>query len=233
MRSETKITDLHAHILPCADHGSDSLDMSLRQMALINNAGVNTVVATPHFYPNLHTVDEFVSAVSSAADELISASPMPRPELCIGAEVLYTDGIDSMDGLSKLCIRGTDILLLELPLADLDKSVIYSVKRLTGEYRVVLAHIDRYMTLFPDIIDTLLSLGAVAQINSSALFCRTVKRRLMPYISDGRVVAIGSDLHTVDKRSYTKFSKARSKLGDEFDRIMERTDRLLCDAIRY
>ncbi len=233
MRNETKITDFHAHILPCADHGSDSLDMSLGQMALINNAGVSTVVATPHFYPNLHRVDEFEQLISSAAEELTSALPSPRPDICIGAEVLYTDEIDDMDGLGRLCIRGTDILLLELPLADLDKSVIYSVKRLTGEYRVVLAHIDRYMTLFPDIIDTLLSLGAVAQINSSALFCRTVKRRLMPYISDGRVVAIGSDIHTVDKKSYAKFSKARGKLGDEFDRIMGRTDSLLCDAVRY
>ncbi|MEE3459824.1 MAG: CpsB/CapC family capsule biosynthesis tyrosine phosphatase, partial [Candidatus Faecousia sp.] len=40
--------DFHAHILPGADHGSDGLETSLRQLALAEEAGVDTIVATPH-----------------------------------------------------------------------------------------------------------------------------------------------------------------------------------------
>lgn len=229
MREKQKIIDFHAHILPCADHGSDGLQTSLEQLALINNAGVSAVVATPHFYPNFHTVEQFSSTVSAAAEELAGASS-ERPLIGLGAEVLYCEGIEDMDGLSRLCIRGTRLLMLELPLADWDKSIIYSVKRLTDSYTVVLAHIDRYMDVCPDVIDALMSLGALAQINASALFYTPMRKKLTPYITNGQIFALGSDLHMADKKSYAQFEKAKKKLGAEFDSIMARSERLLDGA---
>ncbi len=233
MRVRTKITDFHAHILPCADHGSDSLKVSLSQLALINNAGVSTVVATPHFYPELHTVKQFTDTVSAAAEELIASSPEARPQICLGAEVLYFDGIEDMEELHLLCIRGTNVLMLELPLADWSRGIVYSVKRLTQRYTVVLAHIDRYINLCPDIIDALLSVGALAQINASALSCGAVKRKLMPYIKNGQVYALGSDLHGIDTKAYKKFSKAEKRLGSDFEDIMVRSELLLDKALKY
>lgn len=229
MREKLKIIDFHAHILPCADHGSDGLKTSAEQIALINNAGVSAVVATPHFYPHYHTVEHFLSTVSTAAEEL-AASVADRPLIGLGAEVLYCEGIENMDGLSRLCVRGTDLLMLELPLSDLDKNIIYSVKHLTKKYTVVLAHIDRYMESCPDMIDALLSLGALAQINASSLFYTTVKKKLAPHIESGQIFAIGSDLHMADKKTYAYFAKAKKKLGTEYDAIMARSERLLDGA---
>ncbi len=229
MREKQKIIDFHAHILPCADHGSDGLQTSMEQIALINNAGVSAVVATPHFYPHFHTVEQFSSTVSAAAEEL-AASVTDRPLIGLGAEVLYCEGIENMDGLSRLCIRGTDLLILELPLADWDKNIIYSVKRLTDSCTVVLAHIDRYMETCPDIIDALMSLGALAQINASSLFYAPVRKKLAPYIANGQIFALGSDLHMADRKAYAQFEKAKKKLGAEFDNIMSRSQNLLDGA---
>lgn len=229
MSEKPRIIDFHAHILPCADHGSGGIQTSLEQLALINNAGVDTVVATPHFYPHIHTVKQFTDTVSSAAEELC-VSAGKRPALCLGAEVLYYDGIEEMEGLRELCIRGTDILMLELPLADWDKNIVYSVKRLTEDHTVLLAHIDRYVETCPEIIDALISVGALAQINTSSLFYGSIRKRLSSYISDGLVYAIGSDLHEVNKKTYAQFSKAEKKLGEEYLRIMERSEKLLNHA---
>ena len=54
------IVDFHSHILPQVDHGSISIDMSLTQLSYAKDAGVTRIVATPHFYPNVHYVDTFI-----------------------------------------------------------------------------------------------------------------------------------------------------------------------------
>ena len=50
------IVDFHAHVLPCADHGSSSVSTSLSQLSYAKGAGVKRIIATPHFYPHKHTL---------------------------------------------------------------------------------------------------------------------------------------------------------------------------------
>ena len=45
MRYGIRITDFHSHVLPGADHGSDSVETSERQLELLNGAGIDRVVA--------------------------------------------------------------------------------------------------------------------------------------------------------------------------------------------
>ena len=56
MKEDSSMIDLsldyHAHILPGCDHGSSSVDMSLKQMDMAKEAGIQTICATPHFYPH-------------------------------------------------------------------------------------------------------------------------------------------------------------------------------------
>ena len=55
--------DFHAHLLPAADHGSDGLQTSRRQLQLAREAGIDRVIATPHFYPRHEELDPFSRAV--------------------------------------------------------------------------------------------------------------------------------------------------------------------------
>ena len=45
------LVDYHAHILPGCDHGSDGTETSKRQLEAAKAAGIETVCATSHFYP--------------------------------------------------------------------------------------------------------------------------------------------------------------------------------------
>ena len=63
MKLNKDLVDFHAHILPEADHGSSSLEMSLWQLASAKRYGVTRIIATPHFYPHVHTVESLLKDV--------------------------------------------------------------------------------------------------------------------------------------------------------------------------
>lgn len=235
MSRDLKIIDFHSHILPCVDHGSDGIKTSTGQVTLMNNAGVDTVVLTPHFYPHLDRVSAFISEVTAAAEELASGCK-ERPRFCIGAEVLYCDGIEEMENIEKLCIKGTNILMIELPVTDeWSRSMLYAIKRLSANYTIVLAHIDRYVGIHDRALRSLLSeKNIVAQINASSLSHSKTRKELKKYIDSGYVYAIGSDLHGKDKKKYRRFVKARKMLGENsYSNIMTRAADLLSEAELY
>ena len=221
------IIDFHAHVLPGVDHGSDSLDNSLLQLDLAAKSGVKRVVATPHFYPDRHSVEDFLDFRHRAFSSLCSAVSEAHPALSLGAEVLICDGIERLSGLSELCVKGTNVILLELPFTVFNPSYADSVFRLTKDgFCVVLAHVDRYPS---ENIELLCEAGAKMQVNAGALCGLFVPGHIKKWLSGGRVIALGSDIHMEDKGAYKRFEKAKSRilrLGHEkvfvdFSRFLE------------
>ncbi len=233
MEHSAPLIDFHTHILPGADHGSSGTHETMNQMQMIQTYGVDTVVATPHFYPHLHSIEQFVPMAEDAVDKIRKAGLPFASRLCLGAEVLYCDHIDEMPDLDRLCIRGTNVLLLELPMDQISSEVFSTAEGLLKKYTVVLAHIDRYILDQSDAIRRLCDMGALAQINAYSLFSRKKRRKLEPYLESESVVALGSDLHGEDKKSYLKFVNADQKIGSLRDTIMMRTRELLASAENF
>lgn len=207
---ERNLLDFHAHILPTADHGSSSLEQSLRQLDIARKHGVSRIVATPHFYPDRHSLEQFLTRRSASWSMLSTAREVGAPLVALGAEILICDGIERLDGLEKLCIEGTNILLLELPFSLFKLGYRDSVYRLIKSgFNVVLAHIDRYD---PADIELFLECGAKAQLNAFALSGLTVPSYIKDWARSGAVIALGSDIHSDDKRAYRAFKKAKSRL---------------------
>lgn len=227
--STPAVIDFHAHILPGADHGSKGIDETLIQLDMIKNAGVDTVVATPHFYPNKDRIEDFIKRINASA-KVITESEISRPSICVGSEVLYCLNLERMEGLEKLCIRGTNVLMLELPMDHWDIDIFETVESLLRKYTVILVHIDRYIRYEEENIHELLGMGALAQINASSLFRFSKKRKIARALDTGSVVAIGSDLHKTDRETYEQFALAQKKLGGAYDEIMSRSAELLRNA---
>lgn len=224
------LIDFHTHILPGVDHGSLGISDTEHQLEIIASAGVDTVVATSHFYPNAISVGTFLEQVDAAVERILTKKRNPLPRIALGAEVLYCEGLEQMDGLDRLCIRGTNVLLLELPMSEWNASLFQSVDRLCKHYTVVLAHIDRYVSRQKPELEELLSIGAYAQINASSLSSFLLRRRLASFFESDRVVALGSDLHGTAPKSYRPFKEAKSHLGSTHQDIMQRTQLLLTNA---
>ncbi len=219
--------DFHAHILPGADHGSDSVSVSLAQLTLMREAGTTAVVATPHFEPQNDTVESFLQRRRSAAAALLPHLDGTMPRVYLGAEVLICAGLDQMPGLEKLCIAGTNVLLLERPFypltEDIDRAIYAIAKK---GYTAILAHIDRYPVKETDAV---MYHGVYGQLNSKNLTSPLRRLAYRHFFRDGRIVALGSDIHKVPPQ-YNQFPKMPSVLKSTFDSVMEKSRALLTDA---
>ena len=224
--------DIHSHILPYVDDGATDMDNATQLLKMAKENGISTILATPHFYPHEHSVEQFTNDVSLAIERMQTAGIEQSPRIALGAEVLLCRNIHHMEGFEKLCIRGTRTLLLELPMFPLTDEHFATVEQIIGEgYTVLLAHIDRYLGELEDQIDTLLSMGALAQVNAYSLFSGSVKKRILRYLEDSdSICAIGSDLHGVDEKIYKKFVKAQKVLKDHYPTVMARSADLLSGA---
>ncbi len=218
--------DFHAHLLPAADHGSDGIATSRHQLRLASNAGIDRVVATPHFYPREEPIESFLPRRAACVEMLRQEAEFSR--VLLGAEVHLCRNLHHIEQLDELCVAGTRVLLLELPadfsLRDYERTLdaLLYERKLT----VVLAHIDRYDT---QLIDFLLDWGFYGQLNASS-FCRFfARKRSLEWAKSERVVALGSDIHGV-RTGYTEFLHAKKLLGAAYDALMRRTQALLSAA---
>lgn len=218
------LIDFHSHILPGADHGSDGITTSLRQLELAKEAGVDTVVATPHFYPHRMTLESFLARRSSCYDKLMSEYRGPV-DVKVGSEVLVCRGMNRMSGLEQLCVSGTNVLLLEMPSSNWSESLIETVIELDEDprFHVVMAHIDRYDMAK---VRPLINYGIHCQINAESLTKVFSRKKYLGLVDEGAVVAIGSDIHGTDI-GYKQFDAAKRYLGDRLSVVMERTRRLI------
>lgn len=229
-KCQIDLIDFHTHILPGADHGSASIDVSLSQLDLASKSGVSRIFATSHFYPHLHTVSAYIEKRNRAYNSLISSCELPV-KIKLGAEVLLCDNLHKLDSISELCIHGTNCLLLELPFKEFTSSMVHAVKRLVNMgYEVILAHADRYPK---DNIERLIDFGAEIQLNADSLAGIFKKKHLYSWIDRGLVVGIGSDIHGSDPRAYKNFVTAKNKIGEKLFDIARESDKIWDKALSF
>lgn len=218
------IIDAHAHILPGADHGCRNSETAAAQLDMACRAGVDVVVASPHFYPGRETLDAFLSRRVSCLERL-NALGKTAPSVMYGGEIFICRGLDHMDGLEQLCISGTRVMLTEMPTGKWDSELMQTLRRIRDERGIVplIAHIDRYL---PENSELLLSEGFACQVNCSALRGLISRRRYVRLIKDGAVSALGSDIHGAQD-GYADFRSAMKILGPAFGEVMEKTRVLL------
>ncbi len=210
------------------DHGSANTEMALAQLRLMAKNGTTDVVATPHFYPQKEKVERFLEKRERALAKLSPLLEEGMPRVFIGAEVLLCAGMENMKDLHKLCIEGTNLLLLERPFLPLTNELADTVYRIDKlGYTVLLAHIDRYD---PRETCSLLFPNVKAQVNTKTLTGFFSRKKIMPFFRDHMVSALGSDLHGTPA-DYNGFPKAKKILKSHYDAVMQESCALLNGAI--
>lgn len=215
--------DFHCHILPFVDDGSDSVKESLELIKMQKSQGITTIVATPHFYANEQSVDNFVIRRDASIKMLQERLPKNAPKILLGAEVNYYEGISKLDELEKLCIEGTNLLLLEMPFKEWTDYSINEVLRLQSSKRVriVLAHIEKYIKHQKnrEVIEEFLTNDILTQSNANFFNRFLTKYKAIKMLKDGTIKVIGTDCHNLDRRPPT-MDKATNfiskKLGNGF-----------------
>ena len=214
--------DWHSHILPAMDDGSRDTAESISLLNMQVSQGISTVIATPHFYANDETVASFLERRKQALELLKSELPKGAPEIRLGAEVKYYQGISRMADLKDLRIEGSKLLLLEMPMSHWTEYMVRELIELSGKssIKIVLAHVERYFHLQKQAVwDRLFENGILAQVNASFFHSFATKRKAIALLQEGSIQLIGSDCHGVTSRPPQidkAFEVIRKKLGDEY-----------------
>ena len=195
--------DLHSHFLPGIDDGSKSSAESVQMLKTAYAQGVDVMVATPHFYPDRENPHTFLRQRQRVM-ERIPYEPGAMPEIILGAEVAYFDGLSRSEELQRLCIGDSSLLLVEMPFTLWTDRVLEDVCALRRNLGLipVLAHIERYFSFLPDssVLERLRDEGIYLQSNSEFFLATFRRRRAMKMLRSGQIHFLGSDCHGMDRR---------------------------------
>lgn len=201
------LIDIHSHILPGADDGSDSFEMSMRMLKCAVDDGISGIILTPHNKPG-HRHLHF-SKMTSNVEKLqkLMAEGNIKIELYIGSELYYRSGLlEEIENDMSATLAGSRYVLLEFaPLEDYDyiRNGCYSV--LMGGYYPVLAHVERYQNVCSQKygIDELIEMGCYIQVNAGSVMGKAgpkAKRFVRNILKRRQVHFIATDAHDLKGR---------------------------------
>jgi protein-tyrosine phosphatase len=197
--------DLHFHLLPGVDDGPADLPASLELARAALAAGTGTVVATPHFRPDLGLTD--AREVAARVEELrasLACGGIPL-EVVRGAEL----GHDMAFGLDReeleLLAQGPPRarwLLVETPFHGIGEDFHAATADLRARgFGVVVAHPERSADAALDGADGLrreVAAGSLAQVNAMSLIGghgEAAREAAWRLLADGLVALVASDAH--------------------------------------
>ncbi len=210
--------DFHSHCLPAMDDGATDVAQSAAMLTESLRQGVDTVVATPHFYRSEDkTVEAFLERRADSVALLKDQVPQGL-RMVLGAEVLLQKGVSKLD-LRPLCIEGTNRILIELPFSPPDPWVIEEMENIALGQRldVILAHIDRYLPWYSaDELSAIIDYPElIVQINGESIVDKSAYHALRHCLPPVDSLVFGSDMHDMNYRSpnlqaaYTVLRKKR------------------------
>ena len=197
------MVDFHSHILQCMDDGSRSLEISFAMLKTEAQQGVDRMIATPHFYGDRDSMEDFLERRQRSYQSMMAAKP--GVQVMLGSEVFYFNGIGKADAIRRLCIEGTDVILLELPFGQWNREIYENVKNLieVQKLTVVLAHVERFYKFQknPSIWEQMMELPLYWQMNTGSFLDWKRRKTALRLLRERKSVLLGSDCHNMELRS--------------------------------
>lgn len=193
--------DLHTHILFDIDDGPETIEASIALLQKAVTDGIDSIIATPHFYASMHSLDDRVELASKRFEALkneIVKRNIPIRDFLLGYEVRYFKGISSTEEINKLCINGSKYLLLELGQIAITEDVIDDIMGLIySGYTVILAHLERYTKMpgFKELKKTIFEHHIPVQVTAASFLEKPFQRAAFRLLKDGLVTFISTDMH--------------------------------------
>lgn len=214
------MVDFHSHILPGIDDGSKSIDMSCDMLKKSKTDGVDTVVSTSHcLLSGEASIDDFIKNRNESYDTLKEyIAGDTYPEIRLGAEVALTGDISEYGNLDKLCIEGTNFMLLEMPWDSWNSDTIEFVYNITlTGIQPVMAHIERFFYQKEEYLHNLFEINLLYQINCKGIIDAKSRKIVQKLWENGRVHVIGTDMHNNASRPPV-MSEAREACRKHFSK---------------
>lgn len=199
------MTDFHTHILPGIDDGAKSADEAQAMLQKLALQRVNKVILTSHFYAEKESPTHFCQRRNSAYQALTGTVDMADlPQVALGAEVLYFEGMSDCEELEKLKIEGTRLILVEMPFESWSPRMINEVASIFDKRNLIplVAHIDRYVKMFNkrSVLNAFEDMPVLIQANAEFFTNRKTARLAHSMLKKGKIHLLGSDCHNTTTR---------------------------------
>lgn len=208
--------DMHVHILPGVDDGSQSMRMTQDMLRRAKEAGITRMFATPHVYrpQDQEKNRAALPAARQIAHEL-------RMLLSMGCELNYrTLPKTGAANLGAFCLGPTPCVLLELSQDRLLPGWDTLVSDMQDHgYLPIIAHPERYAYIQHDlgIARAMCELGCEMQLDVGGLMAPLLsaeRRTARKLLKEGMAHYIASDAHRPE--DYDTFEKAYQKFSGEW-----------------
>ncbi len=224
--------DIHSHILPRIDDGAKNIDMSIKMLRIAQENEIHSIILTPHHKPMHHNAGpEKIRSLTKKLQEAADKEKI-KIRLYVGNEIYYHSSIlETLEEGRAAFMAESKYVLLEFdPMDDFDyiRQGVYRV--LSGGYRPILAHAERYANIVSSVenVREMVKMGCYIQINAGSVMGQYgfgTKRFTRQILNRGLVHFVATDAHDDVRRKPCLLECAKymnRKLGeDDTQQILE------------
>lgn len=199
--------DIHTHVLPGIDDGARDWDTCLEMLRQSAEAGVQAVIATPHYLPwkKNSSPQEIAVLCAEAKKKLLEKHGISMDIYC-GNEIYYTmDAIQNLRDGKILTLAKSNYVLVEFEPRTSYQLICRAVKEFRDAgYIPIIAHMERYECLRQsEKLQEIKSMGALLQMNVEAFqggMFDGESRRAKKYLTEEQIDFLASDMHGLRRR---------------------------------
>lgn len=221
-----QFVDIHCHILPGVDDGSQSPEETKAMLEKAWDEGIQIMVATPHYHKQRGKNDIDLIKKQLLLTRKLAKEVHPKMQICLGMEIYYGEDVPELLKTGKaVSIRKSRYILVEFSPGDDFQYILNAVRKLQmSGHTVIIAHIERYNCLREDIsnVEYLREMGAYLQVNAGSItgsYDRSVKKFLREVLKAHLVQLVGTDAHGPEKRSpkmQEAYKEVVKRCGEEY-----------------
>ena len=224
--------DMHCHILPGIDDGSQSMKSTIKMLRIAAECGITHMVATPHFKKGHHnaspeTIRRLTEEVQSVADE--KGIPI---KFFPGNEIMFFGDLEEAFDAGKIqTMNNTQYLLVEFYPDEEYSGIRRGMETVQSlGLHPVLAHVERFLVLRKDIarVEELKDMGVLIQTNASSVAGGqgfVTKLYLKKLLKNELIDLIGTDAHHYESRT--------PEMGKCVEYLYKKYDEEYVDEILY
>lgn len=218
------IADIHSHILPGIDDGSESMEETISMLKIAAAEGITHMIATPHYKVGRGCADsETVKQLADMVRHKLAEAGL-NIKIYPGHEVFYSSELAERFKCGRISsLNDTKYVLVEFSPMDTYRYIRNGLDDIIGMgYKPVIAHVERYECMLkkPENVEGIKALGVGIQINASSItgeVGRAVKKFVHGLLEDGLVDYIGTDTHSAADKRKPLIHKCVSVLYKKYD----------------
>lgn len=212
-------TDMHSHLLPGIDDGSQDLRTSLEMIEGLKNLGYSKIITTPHVFWDMYkNTPEIIQERLGIVQEALRENNIDI-ELKVAAEYFLDEHTAELVRRKEPLLTIKDnIVLVEFSVMHMSinmKETIFDL--MMAGYQPVLAHPERYTYLNNnrEIFDDLRANGCYFQLNLLSIsggYGRVVSEMAKYFLKNDFYDLVGTDMHHIGHLERVKTLKAPPEL---------------------